>query len=230
MRLLALFTILAISTLSSSEVGEQGEITREQKWVTAPPSDENAPNWVGYIWNGVSFQGYICNPGAAFTVIGNAAGCVSATDHVTIMQTSCSDTSVLVGPPGYTPFTCPGEACSVGFIFKNFIDTTTTTIVSCGDRGETTSINFTVYRATTYATTTPTTFTTSNGASTSTLQPGFTTSATMSNATSSSSSPVYLPTASAPSSSDSSNAIALGVGIGLGLPAVLIAAGAWWFP
>lgn len=158
MRLLALFTILAISTLSSSEVGEQGEITREQKWVTAPPSDENAPNWVGYIWNGVSFQGYICNPGAAFTVIGNAAGCVSATDHVTIMQTSCSDTSVLVGPPGYTPFTCPGEACSVGFIFKNFIDTTTTTIVSCGDRGETTSINFTVYRATTYATTTPTTF------------------------------------------------------------------------
>ena len=50
-------------------------------------------------------QGYICNPGATFTVIGNAAGCVSATDHVTIMQTSCSDTSVLVGPPGYTPYT-----------------------------------------------------------------------------------------------------------------------------
>jgi len=56
MRLLSLFTILAISTLSSSAVGEPGAITPEKKWVTAPPSDENAPDWVGYIWNGVSCE------------------------------------------------------------------------------------------------------------------------------------------------------------------------------
>ncbi|KAH8778955.1 hypothetical protein BGZ57DRAFT_1004170 [Hyaloscypha finlandica] len=230
--MLFLFTFLALCETASTAIAELlPSKTLMARWRPGRTGDENSPYFVGYFWTGSSYLLYDCDPGTSFTVIGNAAGCVSATSASVAIATTCVDNSILVGSPAYGTSTCTGngytEGCITGLIYENLDGLTPPlTMLICASHATT----FTIYRTTTHSMGVPSSPATTTSTQIETIDPTSPRSLYASTPPSSTSIPSSASSSSTALALSQSDKIAICIGLGIGIPTIAITFCAWWFP